>query len=129
MTKPNFDVAALPGATLAAVLATFIPKGPFGFLSGIVGVTLIAILYAYEFPRLRTTAQSFALGCVIGLSSILVFGFIAEYWLNKGQGTGGAESDTDVPINTLLATWPIVVGIFMAADRLYWQKNLLNSDA
>ena len=62
-------------------------------------------------------------------SSALVFGFIVEYWLNNGQGTGGAESDTAVQINALLATWPIVVGIFMAADRLYWQKNLLNSDA
>lgn len=126
MIKTNYDAAALPGATLAAVLAIFIPKGPYSVLSAIIGITLIAILFAFENGRERSQSQTFALSCVVALSGLLIVGFVAELCLGSGSlsGTGGLNPDSRVSTNKLLISWPIMVTAAAFYDRFYLQRRL-----
>jgi hypothetical protein len=124
--SPNYDAAALPGATVAAVLSTFMPKGPYGHISAIISITLLAILFAFELQRQRTPAQTFAVACVVGLSAMLLYGYVAEFIISKGTfaGTPAAEPDTQVPMNYLMLSWPITVAMACAWDRLVIQDQL-----
>ena len=131
MNKPNYDVAALPGATLAAVLSAFMPKGPYSYISGIVGVTLLAIIYAFEHERKRTPSQTFAVACVCGLSGLLIVGLVAELFIGGWVpiGTGGNDPDSAVPTNYLVASWPVQVFIFCMYDRYRLQPRIDRSQS
>ncbi|MBT3067618.1 hypothetical protein [Rhodoferax sp. U11-2br] len=128
--SPNYDAAALPGATVAAVLSTFMPKGPYGYISAIISITLLAILFAFEIRRQRTSAQTVAFACVVGLSAMLLYGFVAEFIISKGTltGTQGAEPDTQVPMNYLMLSWPITVAMVCVWDRLVIQAQLVRAE-
>ena len=127
MERTNFDAAALSGATLAAVVTVYIPKGPFGWISGIVGLVLLLILVSYESERPRTQLQSLALGAVCGLSSLLIVGLVAELIISHGSLSGiiggNGELESQVSDNLLPAIWPFVSLLFFAFDRLYLQRR------
>jgi hypothetical protein len=128
--RPNYDVAALPGATLAAVIATFMPKGPYSYLSVIVGITLLAIIYAFEHARNRTRSQTFAVACVCALSGLLIIGLCAELYIGGGKpiGTGGNDPDSAVNTNHLLISWPVQVVLFSLYDRYWLQPKATGYD-
>lgn len=83
-----FDAAALAGTALAGALAVFIEPGPYDWMSGVVGFTLLAIIIAFEWDRRRNHLQSLALASVVGMISLLIVGLILE--CGRG-GRGGPK--------------------------------------
>jgi hypothetical protein len=76
------DSAALAGASIAASLTIFSAPGPYYPINGIFGVTLLTILLSYELKRYRQGWQNVAFGMVCGLCSLLIIGFLSEFYLS-----------------------------------------------
>ena len=125
---PNFDIAALPGATVAAVLAAVMPSGPYGYLSLIIGVTIFSILLAYEGGRIRSKKQSAALACSMGLVAILICGFIFEWFLTRLKGIPvncvGSACESAVAGECVFAIWFIAAIASFFGDRYFLQPKL-----
>jgi hypothetical protein len=123
----NVDAAALAGAALAGALAVFLQEGPFDWLNGVVGATLLAIVVGYELDRPRTASQSVAIGAVFAFCSLLIVGLVWELVLGEGSldGTPAPKGDkmvSRVPTGGLALVWLILAAICCVADRR-WQKR------
>lgn len=70
----GIDPAALAAATLAAAVSTIVQSGPYTPLSGVVGVSILALIRAYDVDAHRTKFQSAAFAAVQALTFNLVAG-------------------------------------------------------
>jgi hypothetical protein len=118
--ETSFDAAALAGATLAAAISIFTKEGPYDWLSGTVGSTLILILYAYERRRPRDFAQTLAFSASFAVAGLLVFGVLAEKFLEL-QGMSAPQTpagpDTRVGATLMLTAWVVIAIVCVVADR------------
>jgi hypothetical protein len=114
---PKIDPAALASATVAGILAFFLDPGPFDPLSIVVGVTLLTILFAYEFRRGRSNLQNLAFGTVCGFIGLLVVGPLFELIFAlraSGEWPKNDKGDEVSRVTTwhLLFLWIILSGLF-----------------
>lgn len=118
----SFDSAALAVSALAAVLAVSGQAGEYVCTNFAIGVTLIAIVLAFELSRPRRVFKSLAMGMILGLISWLIVGFILDKCLpesfEKVQGTKALPW-------MLVVTWAVVTGAFTILDRCWIQKKLM----
>lgn len=115
-------------AALAGALAVFIEPGPYNWLNGVTGITVLLIVVAYEIHRRRTRMQSLALAAVCAFVGLLVVGLGRELyiggWELKGvclEPTGCKlhEYDSTVSDEFLAVAWSILVGIMFVSDRIW----------
>ncbi|HSU33115.1 MAG TPA: hypothetical protein VLJ11_17955 [Bryobacteraceae bacterium] len=84
MSNNQLSPAALLSVVLAGGLALHVTLGPFGWLQTLVGLTLFAILFAYDESQ-RTATQSIAFGAVCGFCLMLVScGFLSRWAAQPG---------------------------------------------
>jgi hypothetical protein len=126
--QEHIDSAALAGATLAGVLAVLVPEGPFDWTGPVVGITLLALIYAYIWRGRRTRAQSVAVAAVVAFCSLLIFGVFLELICGHGHLSGHLREDThkvesNVESWWLATIWLIVTVICALVDRSH-QKRL-----
>jgi len=118
--REHVDAAALAGAVLAGVVASFVEPGPFDLMSAVLGITLIALLIAYLWNNRRTVGKSIAFSMVIAFSSLLVLGFVLEMMSSKpkpiNKQTGKEESN--VQSSELAISWAVVAGSVLIIDRV-----------
>jgi len=123
--KEHVDTAALAGAVLAGVLASFVEPGPFDLMSAVLGITLIALLIAYLWNNRRTVGKSIAFSMVTAFSSLLVLGFVLEMMLSTpkpiNKVTGKEESN--VQSSELAISWVVVTGSVLLIDRLRMRRR------
>ncbi|BCQ26246.1 hypothetical protein AWB80_06553 [Caballeronia pedi] len=116
MDENPVDAAALLGAALAVVLAVLIAEGPFDYMNAAVAVTVLAILYAYQWNRPRARWElSLALSCTIGIVATLLVGLVGEIIESRSgfnlEGHIECHADGDNPAHykcamvSNLATW------------------------
>ena len=125
--EESIDSAALAGATIAAVLAVVIPKGPFDVMSIPIGLTLVMIILAYEGRRpRRRVARRLAFAASTGFSLVLVIGPMIELWLHHGDIRlfleGGQESEGLVKPWMNAAAWFALGSSVFFLDRR-WQRR------
>jgi hypothetical protein len=125
MKKREIDSAALGGSAIAAVLTVALAKGPFDPVSFIIGVTLVALILAYELNNGRTLAQSIAFGAVLGLCSLLFLGFLVE-WLVFHTPHDAPESKLSYTL--IVSLWLTVAVTFVIVDIAWVQKARPSND-
>ena len=105
----------------------FLQPGPFDWLNGVVGITLLSVVFGYERQRPRDRFQSIALAFVCGFCSLLILGLVLELHLGKGSLEGIPDQDGKpislVPNVLLTVLWGIVADVCYVVDRL-WQKRI-----
>ena len=122
----QFDAAALAAAALAGALAVFIEPGPYDWMSGVIGITLLSVIFAYEKDRSRTGCQSCAYAMVVAFVMLLVAGLFLELLLGNGSlggicnNTGGCKSDefdSHVESWHLASMWGVCTILVYCLDR------------
>ena len=122
----GFDPAALAGTAVAAAIAVSINPGPYNGMSFVIGMTLLAIIFAYERGRPRNWRQNLALATVTGFVSLLLVGLFLEWWLpssrfhevcRQADGHGGSC----VQPWMLVTAWSVISVISFVLD-LYVQR-------
>lgn len=116
----RIDAAALAAATVAGALAVFLVEGPFDPLNGVVGATLLTIVYGYEWNRPRTVPQSVALSAVSSFSALLIVGLLSELVLGGGSLEGVLENGKRVSRVSswwLTAVWLVLLAVLTFLDR------------
>lgn len=127
MNTPNtdnehVDTAALAGAVLAGVLASFVPEGPFDCMSAVLGVTLVALLLAYLWNKHRTVGKSIAFSMVAAFSSLLVLGFVLEIIHTSTPTNEDSQKKSQVPRSELAISWAVMAAAVFMVDRAQ-EKN------
>jgi len=112
------DAAALAGATLAAAVSNLMGTGPFDWLSGILGVSLLLIVLAFEGPRGRSPLQTVAFSAVTALAALLPVALVLEH-IVPDSGPGRNEDGRLGP--GLLVTGWIILGIVVC--YVDWKKQ------
>jgi hypothetical protein len=77
--RGGIDPAALAAASVAAVITTITPPGPYSSLSTVIGVTILFLIFAYDVDPDRSVGQSLAFGAVVGMVGALTLGFPLEW--------------------------------------------------
>lgn len=85
MKSGGIDPAALAAATLAGAISLMGPAGPYLPPSMVMGGTLLALLYGYDYHPDREARQSLAFSAVSGLCWMLFLGFPLEYIFSRGR--------------------------------------------
>jgi hypothetical protein len=93
MADQSFDSAALAGATLAATISVLGAPGPFKYMSAVTGLTLLAIIFAYESGRRRTLLQSVAVSMTMALAALLPAATALELCYGHGSLVGITQGD------------------------------------
>lgn len=101
------DSAALAGTVVAAILATSSQSGPWYPSDGAIGLTLLIVLMSYELERPRKKLQNVAFGMVCSLSTILIVGFITEFWLSGFNWHYWVELEKPNPAISRVNPWYI----------------------
>lgn len=125
MKSGGIDPAALAAATLAGAISLMGPVGPYLPPSMVMGGTLLALLYGYDYHPDREARQSLAFGAVSGLCWMLFLGFPLEYIFSKGN----LDPQIDhIPGYVPFVVWLIFgLGTFLF-DRYRLGKIAKNSD-
>jgi hypothetical protein len=102
MDENPLDAAALLGAALAVVLAVLIAEGPYDYMNAAVAVTVLSIIYAYQWNRPRARRElSPALSCTIGIVATLLAGVVGEIITSRSgfslEGHIECHADSDNP--------------------------------
>lgn len=117
----NSDPAALSAAIAAGAIAVLIAPGPYGLFSLIIGITLLTVILSYEWERQRTSLQSVAISLVLAFSSLLVSGFILEYFCGgfslKGFVNLKGNLESAVPDFYIAIAWGISLLIFYTIEK------------
>lgn len=126
--KTRTDIAAVSAAIVAAAVAVMVQPGPFNELNAILGFSVVGILLAYGRTDSRDLFQSWAFAGIVGFSSLLPAGFLAEFLM----GPPGLEGiwicpppeksvnciyDSAVPTRWLLGFWIVSTVLVGALDR------------
>ena len=113
MKRGGIDPAALAAATLAGALSLMGPEGPYKAPSMIMGGTLLALLYGYDFEPDRRKPQSVAFSAVSGLCWILFLGFPLEYYFSEMK----VDDSDSIPPYVPFVVWFVAGGITFLIDR------------
>ena len=126
------DIAALSAAVIAGAVAVFMTPGPYGPLSLVIGITLIAVLIGYAWKRNKTEPQRAALSTVLSFAFLPVVGFFIEYALKEGSIIGFCETNPCDGASKLQSNvkpawhffiWLVTaVGVFIA-DKYFIDKD------
>lgn len=127
----TFDAAALAVATAAGAISLVTESGPYDWFAGIIGLTLLAVIWAYEWVRERTWQQRLALAMCSAFISMLVLGVVLEISYSGIELDGicpptglpytfdcPVDGDSAVPEPFLLCFWPLLTAIYFIADVL-----------
>ncbi|WP_244808005.1 hypothetical protein [Caballeronia zhejiangensis] len=132
MDENPVDAAALLGAALAVVLAVLIAEGPFDYMNGVVSITVLAIIYAYQWERPRPQRKlSLALSCTIAIVATLLVGVAGEIVTSglslKGHLECTTTADTpplskcvqasNLPFWIPPTSWVVITLVVYAIDR------------
>lgn len=125
MKTGGIDPAALAAATLAGAISLMGPPGPYEPPSMVMGGTLLALLYGYDFHPERQARQSLAFSAVSGLCWMLFLGFPLEYFFSRGN----LDSKIDhIPPYVPFIVWLLFgLGTFLF-DRYRSEKGAKNLD-
>jgi hypothetical protein len=139
MQQEHVDAAALLGTALAVVLAVLVPEGPFDYMNFAVGITVLAIIGAYQWGRARPLRiQSIAMSCTVALVATLNVGVIAEIcvsgfrldghiecmYLTSASGMYKCWRDTNVPPWVVPTSWALMTVALYAVDRYIQRRRL-----
>lgn len=124
------DSAALAAAATAASLPVFLEPGPFVPINGILGFTLLFVLFGYEFRRTRKGLQHLAFGAVCGLCSLLVIASIAEFarggWHPDYYVCLAEKKESRVSPWDLLWMWGVGLAIFTVISGFFPQPGQID---
>ncbi len=83
LKKRAIDPAALIFATLALLGTTLYTSGPFSPLTSLLGIVILAVIYAYDEDEPRNLFQKLAFAMVTGLALTVTLGLAAQLlnWL------------------------------------------------
>jgi ABC-type Mn2+/Zn2+ transport system permease subunit len=123
--KEHVDTAALAGAVLAGVLASFVEPGPFDLMSAVLGTTLITLLIAYLWNNPRTWGKSIAFSMVTAFSSLLILGFVLEMMSCKPKQVNAVtgKEESKVESTELAISWGIVTASVLIIDRAWVSRR------
>ena len=139
MQQEHVDAAALLGTALAVVLAVLVPEGPFDYMNFAVGITVLAIIGAYQWGRARPLPiQSIAMSCTVALVATLIVGVVAEIcvsgfrleghiecmYLTSTSGMYKCWRDTNVPPWVVPTSWVLMTVALYAVDRCIQRRRL-----
>ena len=131
------DVAALASGVVAVAVAMFVEDGAFHPLGLIVSITLVVLILSYVGKNERNVPQRIALGAVMGILAIPVFGVFMEhcpwFWMNNAPRLLWLECPSDgqnpsrIHSAWLLAIW-LVIGVAAAWLDYRYQKRAFSSE-
>lgn len=139
-TSSSFDAAALAVATAAGAFSVFVAPGPYSWFSGIIGVTLLVTIWAYESTRTRTWLQRLALSMSCAFISSLIFGLIGELILSGPSLRGicpidntpytfDCQMDPESAVSSsLLAVLWIITTIVIFWLDLWYERRFLKAE-
>lgn len=78
--RGGIDPAALAAASLASAISTIAQPGPYTPITMVVGLTILAVVLAYDVEAFRTKFQSFAYSAAAGLTATLALGYPFEVY-------------------------------------------------
>ncbi len=77
--KGEIDPAALAVAALAAAVSVIAGLGAYTPRCSMIGVTILFVIFGYDFEPHRAWRESLAFSAVCGLVTLLVLGYPLEY--------------------------------------------------
>lgn len=129
----EIDAAALAGAAMAASLSVLIAEGPFEWMNVVVGMSLLALVWAFEGRRPRRWRQSLAYGATVSLCALLCVGFVLEVWLSpqryamltssprhvqqmRADAALTEKAVSEVPPLWIVGSWVVIGALVFARD-------------
>ncbi|MBV9759711.1 MAG: hypothetical protein JO340_04015 [Acidobacteriaceae bacterium] len=114
MQKSQVELLGLIGAVIASALGFLLPA-QFGWITGIAGFVLVAVLFAYDEAEYRSAFQSVAFSGACGLGVTLIADAFYRWLGSRGEihMTGDRIETEWLPL-----TWVCVTAAICAIDRV-----------
>ena len=135
--ESRVDAAALGGGVVAVAMTMFAEPGAYDWLGATVSFALLLLLFAFLGSHERNGSESIAVGAVVGIVILPIFGLIAEqvpwFWsdfsdLNRWKAAGPAnllaEKPSTVSDEASCSAWLLITCVISLADQKWWQKRL-----
>lgn len=118
------DSAALGTAALAGALTIIAEPGPYDLLNLITGVTILLILWSYEYQKPRGPRKSLAFAAVCAFVAILVLGPIFEYFFSFNQHYSPKNSRVDSWLIAIF--WGMITAVVYFHDKKEQSKRTVD---
>ena len=127
--RGGIDPAALAVASLAAVVSTIAPPGPYHPKCMLIGLAILLVIFGYDVEPTRKRKQNLAFGVVCALISLLVLGYPLEFffsfiktheWTRLKVMLGDQEHDinhSEVPPGVMLGLWVLMTYMYYWCDK------------
>jgi len=112
--KGEIDPAALAVAALAAAVSVIAGLGTYTPRCSMIGVTILLVIFGYDFDPHRTWQESLAFSAVCALVSLLALGYPSE-WAFATNRTPRLHALLADPEH-VLGLWLVLLWVFFAWD-------------